>query len=281
MRNELLEPARLRKSATTTCRDGLEVHDLQELMNQMSARNNLSFQPDTFLMIWLINNPTIYCMYAPQVKFLGEGFCVKGYALSFTSEFICSLKSEIGILYHSGLFNIYQERPLPISLDNTFEMEQLIQSMIQEYKSTTELRTEMMRSLLKIMIIKLSRRMRTHCLPESNMKNEIRVFKDFQALIFKNFLTMKKVSDYADALGMAPNYLNTIVRKVSGFTARHHIQQQIVVEAKRQATWEGISLKEIGYRLGFENPSHFSKFFKKTSGSSFSAFKRDCSATFR
>ena len=73
---------------------------------------------------------------------------------------------------------------------------------------------------------------------------------------------------------MAPNYLNTMAKRVSGFTARHHIQQRIVVEAKRQASWEGISLKEIAYRLGFDNPSHFSKFFKKTSGINFSEFKR-------
>jgi AraC family transcriptional activator of pobA len=260
---------------------GLEVHDLREFMSQTSTRNNLALQPDTFLMIWLVNKPAIYCLYAGQLKYLGEEFYANGYALSFTSEFICSLKSDLGILFHSGLFNLYQDKPIAVSDENITEIQQLIQSMVKEYYDITELRAEMMRSLLKILIIKLSRRMRAYRLPVANMQRDIKVYKDFQALVFQNFTNMKKVSDYADALGMAPNYLNTMVKRVSGFTASHHIQQRIVVEAKRQASWEGVSLKEIAYRLGFENPSHFSKFFKKTSGINFSEYKRVSSSIFQ
>lgn len=85
---------------------------------------------------------------------------------------------------------------------------------------------------------------------------------------------MKKVSDYAAALGAAPNYLNVRVKRVSGFTASHHIQQRILQEAKRKARWEGKNLKEIAYMLGYDDISHFSKFFKKTAGFTFSDFKK-------
>jgi AraC family transcriptional activator of pobA len=274
MKPEIHEQFHSPRSKAIFCQSGLEIHDLQEWLEKISASNRRLLQTDTFLMIWLIKNQAIYCLYAGQMKFFRNGYYDKGYVLSFASDFICSLKSDIGILHQSGLWNLYQAEPTTISLENSIEMGELLQNIVREYFDTTELRAEMLRSLLKILIIKLSRRMGAYCLSEANIQGDIRVFKAFQDLVSRNFMTMKKVSDYAEALGMAPNYLNTKVKKVSGFTASHHIHQRILQEAKRQANWEGMSLKQIAYGLGFDDLSHFSKFFKKAAGINFTEFKR-------
>ena len=85
------------------------------------------------------------------------------------------------------------------------------------------------------------------------------------------------VKEYADMLAVTPNYLNEMVKEVSGFTASHHIQQRIILEAKRKVIFEGDSLKEIAYGLGFWDPAHFSKFFKNSSGVNFTDFKKGVS----
>ena len=82
------------------------------------------------------------------------------------------------------------------------------------------------------------------------------------------------VIDYASQLYVTPNYLNRIVKKITGFTASHHIQQQIILEAKRKALYLSASMKEIAYSLGFDNLAHFSKFFKNNCGMSFTDFKK-------
>jgi len=87
-----------------------------------------------------------------------------------------------------------------------------------------------------------------------------------------HFATRKLVSDYADDLCVSANYLNTIIKKVTGFPASHHIQQCIIREAKYRALNSGSMMKEIAYDLGFNDLAHFSKFFKNYSGSSFSSF---------
>jgi AraC family transcriptional activator of pobA len=46
------------------------------------------------------------------------------------------------------------------------------------------------------------------------------------------------------------------------------------MEAKRQAIHANVSMKEIAYLLGFEDHSHFSKYFKNNSGMNFSSFKK-------
>ena len=274
MRPELNEPFQSPHSKVISGQNGLEIHDLREFMEKISSGNAHLLQRDTFLMVWLMKSQLIYCLSVNQMKFLGDGFYGKAYVLSFASDFICSLKTDIGILHQSGLFNLYDAEPTTISLENITEMEELLHNIVREYFDTTELRAEMLRSLLKILIIKLSRRMGGYCLSGSNIQGDIRIFKAFQDLVSRNFMTMKKVSDYAEALGMAPNYLNTKVKKASGFTASHHIHQRILQEAKRQANWEGMNLKQIAYGLGFDDLSHFSKFFKKAAGINFTEFKR-------
>ena len=78
----------------------------------------------------------------------------------------------------------------------------------------------------------------------------------------------------------APNELARLARnqrtkkKITGSTASHHIQQQIILEAKRQAMYFSTSMKQIAYNLGFDNIAHFSKFFKHNCGMNFTDFKR-------
>jgi AraC-like DNA-binding protein len=95
----------------------------------------------------------------------------------------------------------------------------------------------------------------------------------FMSLLKKNYTTHKMVSDYARELCLTPSHLNKIVKKVSGFPASYHIQQQIILEAKRQAIYYGLSMKEVAFSLGFDDYLHFSKFFKNNSGMNFTHFK--------
>jgi YesN/AraC family two-component response regulator len=93
-------------------------------------------------------------------------------------------------------------------------------------------------------------------------------------LVSRTSRTKKMVADYASELMVTPNYLNQIVKRVSGFPASHHIQQYLIIEAKRQATQSCRSMKEIAYDLGFDDLAHFSKFFKSKSGTNFTNFKK-------
>ena len=99
------------------------------------------------------------------------------------------------------------------------------------------------------------------------------------ALVERNLTKRKSVRDYAHDLSVTPNYLNEVVKKVTGNQAYYHIQQRKVLEAKRQAIYHGMSMKEVAYYLGFEDQSHFSRFFKVRTGSNFTAFKKEAQAT--
>ena len=93
-------------------------------------------------------------------------------------------------------------------------------------------------------------------------------------LLDKNFKEKKMVAEYAAQLLVTPNYLNRIIKNITGFSAGHHIRQRIVLEAKRLGLYTAAGMKEIAYKLGFIDSAHFSKFFKTYAGLNFSEFKK-------
>jgi AraC-like DNA-binding protein len=94
-------------------------------------------------------------------------------------------------------------------------------------------------------------------------------------LINEHYVKKKAVCQYADILYVTANYLNKVVKEETGLTAREHIQQKIIAEAKRGLYSSGLSMKEVAFSLGFDDIAHFSKFFKKVCGHNFSDLKKN------
>jgi AraC family transcriptional regulator, transcriptional activator of pobA len=94
-------------------------------------------------------------------------------------------------------------------------------------------------------------------------------------LVNEHYMEKKAVCQYADILYVTANYLNKVVKDETGLTAREHIQQKIIAEAKRGLYSSGLSMKEIAFSLGFDDIAHFSKFFKKVCGYNFSDLKKN------
>jgi len=148
------------------------------------------------------------------------------------------------------------------------EMQEIIEKMVKEYDNFFLLRAEILKGFLKIFLIYLTRQFGRPAMYQQRTKNTALTDK-FLGLLEKNYTTCKMVSDYAEELFVSSNYLNEIVKKVTGFPASYHIRQRIVLEAKRQAIYVNASMKEIAYHLGFDDIAHFSKFFKKRFGHEF------------
>lgn len=264
------------------------IYSLSSFIAQRYTSQAVPVKDNCFLIFWIeegsgsfradlkeygITSSTVYCIYPGQSLQFYNLSGIKGYALSFTADF-CSLNDDLTRLLYSGVFKAYGMIAMEVHGEVRGELVQLMQSMVKEYFGTSEFKAEMLRTLLKVYLIQLSRLAGHSLLQDNEMQNDVTLVTRFLEMIDVHFLTMKKVSDYADKLSLAPNYLNIKVKRISGYTAGYHIRQRIVLEAKRQAHWDRMSLKEISYKLGYNDVAHFSKFFKKEAGVSFSSFKR-------
>jgi|SRR6218665_1776839 len=99
------------------------------------------------------------------------------------------------------------------------------------------------------------------------------VTKSFKSALEKNFLTLKSPTAYAKKLNLSAPYLNECVKHSTGYSVSHHIQQRIVLEAKRLLYHSDKSVKEIANELGYDDYPYFSRLFTKVSGMTAISFR--------
>jgi AraC family transcriptional activator of pobA len=92
-------------------------------------------------------------------------------------------------------------------------------------------------------------------------------------LIDENFRKERLISFYAEKLAMTADRLNDHVKRATGVTAGHLIRQRVLTEAKRQLVFTTQPIHEIAYDLAFSDPSHFTRFFRKQTGTTPQVFR--------
>lgn len=99
--------------------------------------------------------------------------------------------------------------------------------------------------------------------------------KAFKVILENNFATAKRPSQYAEKLNISAPYLNECVKNATGYPVSHHIQQRIVLEAKRLLYHSDKSVKEIASDLGYDDYPYFSRLFTKVTGITALAFRNN------
>ncbi|WKN44137.1 helix-turn-helix domain-containing protein [Tunicatimonas pelagia] len=74
------------------------------------------------------------------------------------------------------------------------------------------------------------------------------------------------VKFFADQLNLSPGYLTEILKRETGKTAKEIILLELVEKAKLMLLNSSQTISEISFQLGFENPSYFSRLFRKKVG---------------
>jgi len=97
--------------------------------------------------------------------------------------------------------------------------------------------------------------------------------EQLRRLIDDNFRKERLIRFYADRLAMTPDRLNDHVKRATGVTAGHLIRQRVLTEAKRQLVFTTQTINEIAYDLAFTDPSHFTRFFRKQTGTTPQRFR--------
>ncbi|MGN6711091.1 helix-turn-helix domain-containing protein [Anaerocolumna jejuensis] len=85
---------------------------------------------------------------------------------------------------------------------------------------------------------------------------------------------MPTVKGLAQAMGYSPNYLSDMLKKETGKTVQEYIKLQVLELAKKLLLMTGEPIYRIADKLGFEQPSSFTKFFKVQLGISPADFRK-------
>ena len=200
---------------------------------------------------------------------------VDGFLILFTNEFLLNnlIHSDIFSLYR--LYNYHLHEPVIQPEETESELfKNIVNEMYWEYLlSNNFAKEEILRLLLKLFLLKVERIKRT-LLPQEKNVEWLSIFNVFKNYLEKHFAETRNAKAYAKMMNISYKHLNEVSKSVTGNSAKVFIDQFIILEAKRHLATSDISVKELTYTLGFDEPTNFLKYFKKHTGQSPPQFRK-------
>ncbi|WP_405211669.1 helix-turn-helix domain-containing protein [Dokdonia sp. Asnod2-E02] len=185
-------------------------------------------------------------------------------ALVFNREFYCIREHDDEVSCNGFLFYGSSEPPV-ITLDEKElkSFDAMFLMMREEFETRDHIQGEMLRVLLKRLLIKSSRLIKNTIPAPDIATSQYDLVRQYHILVEQHFRSKHKVADYADLLFKSPKTLSNHFKQVGEKTPLQVINDRIILEAKRLLIYSDKNVEEVAYGVGFNDAGHFSKFFKK------------------
>ena len=190
---------------------------------------------------------------------------VRGEVFTIAERFFDQLLSELPDTITS--FDRLNYFPLDVDEGTLRETMWLKEKIIAEMTLSDRVSQLSLKLIFQLLMIKLDRSKQVDQRAMIASDNRaINHFLAFKKLIKSYSHEGKLVTFYAKKLNLTSVHLNRICQEVVQMSALQIIHEQVLIEAKNYLRGTSNSIAEIAYFLGFKDPAHFSKFFKKIEG---------------
>lgn len=185
-------------------------------------------------------------------------------AWQFNREFYCLIDHDREVSCVGFLFGSTDHILIALNEEAQEKLKLLSAIFMDEFKTTDNIRNEMLLALLKRLISYITRLARAEYVPGKKVQEEkYHLIRKFNLLVETHFREEHSVSFYAQQLFKSPKTLSNLFAIYNNKTPSQVIQERILIEAKRLLTYTSKTVKQITFELGFEDVSYFSNFFKK------------------
>ncbi len=157
--------------------------------------------------------------------------------------------------------------------DGQRRLAMLLDVFVEEFATTDATQGEMLRVLLKRLIILMTRLARTTVGADRFAAPQFDLIRRFNLLVEHHYRTHHRVSDYARLLNKSPKTLANLFARYQQRTPLAIIRSRIALEARRLLLYTDRSAKQVAADLGFDDPALFSRFFKAEVGEGIAEFR--------
>ncbi|KQR67749.1 AraC family transcriptional regulator [Pedobacter sp. Leaf176] len=189
-----------------------------------------------------------------------------GYACIFTEAFMPAIVKK------SPLFNTIQNPLVRLNMEQAGLMKAIFLKMLAVRDGDYLYKSELIKSCIEL-IIHEALLLQPPGEP-AYQNGAIRMTHLFLDLLERQFpiehtrepLRLRTAQDFAGKLAVHVNYLNRVVKEVTGKPTSLHIAERIANEARALLQHTDWSVADIAYALGFAYPTYFNNFFKRVTG---------------
>ena len=211
-----------------------------------------------------VNPNTLLFLNKDVVQIFDKTGNIDGKAILFTDNFFCQTTEDMKFLRNTIIFNdLFSVSQIELGKISTSLIE-VFNLMEAEFTNKKDIyRAEVLQNYLHNFLLMAERERRKQDFIEIKKGADLDYTLLFKDLLEAQFKTIKQVSNYAAQLSITEKRLNQATSKVLGKTPKQMIDERIVLEAKRLLAHTNDSIKEVGFILGFEEPTNFIKYFRK------------------
>lgn len=209
----------------------------------------------------LFANPMIPYNWEPLDDEQTGSFCI------FTQDFFNSFGSIKDYpIFQPGNTPLYE-----VSDQEAKQLQSLFDQMFTELNSDYTFKYDLIRTLVIQLIHTAIKLQPAEVTLYGNSNANDRITALFAELLERQFLIesplqrmkLRSPADFAANLSVHINHLNRSLKSVTGKTTSQLIAERILQEARVLLKHTDWNVSQIGYCLGFDEPSHFITFFRK------------------
>jgi AraC-like DNA-binding protein len=197
-----------------------------------------------------------------------RGESMKGFLLFFKPEFLLPLTNDV--ISDFSYFRSSENNLFQLNQQDKKDFIALFKGIQSEKQHPS-----VVKALLLALLEKAKLLQQKHQTIEQAIPGEYQLVNNFKRLVNNHFIEEKSVEFYAQQLNLTANYLNNRIKAHTDKTAKEHIANRTLMQAKNMLLYTEFDIAEISFRLNFSEPSYFGKFFKKHTQQTPKAFRQN------
>ncbi|WP_430612860.1 helix-turn-helix domain-containing protein [Flavobacterium sp. JP2137] len=259
-------------------RNTLQLYNIQDYLKGIRASDH--GYKTTFNFLIFVTQGRVVQQYEDLQYVISQGQCLnvnrgihtKTIEVSADAEgFIAIYEEEVltHFLWHNSKPFYYNYAPF-FPLDD-YEMKAMLASFIilDEELRQPQNRADIYLNLFFSILSRLS----YHAEGVNWNLRDVQILYRFKELVKDHYMEHRPVAFYADLLTVSESYLNKCVKRVMGMSTKQWINEIFIRRSQILLQDPTKDIAEIAYALNFHSPSYFTRFFKKVTGITPTAYR--------
>ena len=165
-----------------------------------------------------------------------------------------------------SIFNEIGDSHISILEKEALKLDTLCSYIKDELTGKDHYHKEQVFSLFQTILFEVERLIKKHNLLSADTDTDHEIAVSFRKLIYENITSFLSMDEYCARLNINSKKLTEICKHYLYETPANVIRNIKILEAKRMLANHKITIQEVAYAIGFEQPTYFTKYFKKATG---------------
>lgn len=190
-----------------------------------------------------------------------RGQAQRGYVVYLAEEFLSH--HPRALLEEFSFFRPTEINAVPVTESERTRLRDHLGQLLRTFRARRPYRVQMLQSLAVALLFECRGIFEAYSLSAQPKDSRTTLAFRFQNLLEERYLITQTVQEYAELLHVTPNHLSAAVSSALGRTAHKLISDRLALEARKLLRYTDLGIAEVADYLGFAEPTHFARFFKR------------------